>query len=104
MRLAETAISNAQHHIFGFPMAFLSDFEQAEFFATAAERLTAPAPEAGGDLAAPYRAPVLADFKAALAAAVAAIKRKDNPGSRKELSRALALILQLGYHTLPHGL
>lgn len=104
MRLAETAISNAQHHIFGFPIAFLTEFEQAEFFAAAAERLTAPAPEAGGDLAAPYRAPVLADFKAALAAAVAAIKRKDNPGSRKELSRARALILQLGYHTLPHGL
>ena len=104
MRLAETAISNAQHHIFGFPIAFLTEFEQAEFFAAAAERLTAPAPEAGGDLAAPYRAPVLDDFKAALAAAVAAIKRKDNPGSRKELSRARALILQLGYHTLPHGL
>lgn len=104
MRLAETAISNAQHHIFGFPIAFLTEFEQAEFFAAAAERLTAPAPEAGGDLAAPHRAPVLADFKAALAAAVAAIKRKDNPGSRKELSRARALILQLGYHTLPHGL
>ena len=97
VRSARTALSNAQSHVPGFPMAWLAQYDEAAFMVGIAQRLLSETPEAGGQLAA--NAENLKKVLGSLAAASTACKGKKHAPSRQHLGQAAANISRIGYLT-----
>jgi hypothetical protein len=100
-KAVDTAVSNAEASIFGFPFGVLSDFEAATFFIDGAMRLMETPAQPGGRIAKLDKE--LQELRTALASARAQFVHKNNGESRKELKRALALVRKLGF-TTPTGI
>ena len=100
-KAVDTAVSNAESCIFGFPFGVLSDFQAATFFIDGAMRLMEAPATPGGRIAKLDKE--LQELRTVLASARAQVVHKNKSESRKELKRALALVRKLGF-TSPTGI
>lgn len=95
-KIIDTALSNANGEIFGFPLKGLSDLDKVAFYVKNAERLVATLPATRTPSQAAY-VTALTTLKSDIATVLSNCQSKDITATRNSLKKARATLQQLGY-------